>query len=194
VTTAVVRAGTRPRTLTVKIAVAVTAGLLLALGIARVQADPAPSELELRDATPVPAETIEGGGGTLLAVKQWTPKDDLVLICENYEGLLPMRPADLWLEVDVPASGRVLVSVSATTANSEPGLADVWGLMVGDEVVAETHVGRGDTEHRVTARFLVELPPGPARIDVAHRSDRGGSANLFLGPSYGPATIEVWAA
>lgn len=147
-------------------------------------------------AGPVPAETVDGAGGSLLAVKQWTPKQDVVLICDNYEGLLPMRPADLWVEAVIPASGQVLVVVSAQTANSQPGLYDYWGLMIGEEVVAQARVGLGTTEHRVTARFVIDhLAPGElVRIDVAHRSDRGGSANLFLGPTYGPATIEVWSA
>lgn len=190
--TAVVRAGTRLHSPAVRVLLVVTIGLLAALAISHAHAEPAgPPALT---ATPVPAETIEGAGGSLLAVKQWTPERDVVLICENWDGLLPMRPADLWIEVDVPASGRVLVVVSAQTANSEPGLYDYWGLMVGDEVIAQARVGLGDTEHRVDARFLVELEPGLTRIDVAHRSDRGGAATMFLGPTYGPATIEAWSA
>lgn len=146
----------------------------------------------------IDGDTIAGNypGSGLIALKSWTPTTDYVLTCENYAGLLPMRPADLFVELVVPASGRVLVSASAMSAQSEPDLFEYWGIMLGDEVLAEGRVGFGDVQHRVTARFVIDgLEPGAmVRLDLAHRSDEGGSANLFLGPTYGPAVLEVWAA
>jgi hypothetical protein len=192
-TAAAVRAGT------LRIMAAVAVSLALAVGISRASAAPPADPVEeITDARPISAELIDVDypGPGLLALRQWTPTRDVVLMCENYERLLPMRPADLWVDATVPASGRVLLSVSAETSNSEDGLGDYWGIMVGDEVVATGRAGVGDIPHRVTARFVIDdLPPGEVvRFDVAHRSDEGGTANIYLGPTHGPAVLEVWSA
>lgn len=175
------------------LALAVASAIAVAL---HVQPDDQPDALHQEPA--VAGHTVEATptGTQLLAVKQWTPGNDYRLICENFDGLLPMRKADLYITFTAPPSGTVLVSASAMSAQSEPDLYEYWGLMRGDEVVAEGMVGYGDDQHRVTARFVVDdLTPGEeVRLDLAHRSDEGGTANLFLGPSYGPAVLEVWSA
>lgn len=139
---------------------------------------------------------VEGSGGGLLAVKSWTPEVDRLVTCENWDRYEGMHRSDLWVDVTAPESGRVLVSFSAMTGQGVEGLYEYWGVTLADEtVLAGGRVGASTAQHRVSARFLVELEPGvPTRLFWAHRSDRGGTANLYAGPSYGPAVIEVWTA
>lgn len=185
--------------MTIKIVGAAAAGLLIALAINHATTtEPEPPHVEVKGATIEAAELIDADypGPGLIALRQWTPRRDLRLICENYDEMLPMRPADLWVTATVPDTGRVLIVASAQSANSEPDLGDYWGVMIGDDVVASGLVGVGDEPKRAVARFVVEgLTPGEeVRFDIAHRSDEGGTANIYLGPTYGPAVIEVYSA
>lgn len=188
-----VRAGTRTWLLAALVAAVAALGFTFTPATPQVLG----THLELQ-VEPAEGETVTAApaGSELIAVKQWTPGSDYVLMCDNYEGLLPMRKADLFVTFTAPPSGTVVVSASAMSAQSEPDLYEYWGLMLGDEVVAEGMVGYGDQRHRVTARFVVDqLEPGEmVRLDLAHRSDHGGQANLYLGPTYGPAVLEVWSA
>lgn len=146
--------------------------------------------------TPVDPPVDPPAGGGLLAIKSWAPPTDTAISCNNYLAYDAIRIDDLWIETVVPASGRVLVSLNAQTGQGVASKYEFWGLMIGSDVVAKGRVGYSTVFHRVTARFLVEgLTPGETvKLDWAHKTDQGGTANLYVGPEYGPAVMEVWGA
>lgn len=147
-------------------------------------------------AVTVTGTASEPPAGGLLAVKAWMPTTDTQIACNNYLDYDAVRIDDLWIEAVVPASGRVLVSLSAQTGQGVASKYEFWGLMIGAAVVAKGRVGYSTIFHRVTARFLVDgLTPGETvKLDWAHKTEQGGTSNLYVGPEWGPAVMEVWAA
>lgn len=153
-------------------------------------------DLHLKDAADVVTD-VGGGGGTseLLASLSYAPGADGTIHSHNTNTLTDVDATNLAITFTAPASGIVLVRLSAVIEVVTSSLKR-WGLRESTTTLAETiitaNVNMSDC--RMTAVFkLTGLSAGSHTYKWAHRS-ASGSIIMIGGPTYGAAVMEVWSA
>lgn len=139
-----------------------------------------------------------GGGGGILATASKNVAADALSGIQHTTAAFVDVDAALSVTFDAPASGSVVILLEAYPHQSG-GAKQLWNLRDAGGDVAGTSrwIGYDSTTYNgrtVVPIILTGLTPGNSyTYKWGHRTDTGTIAALALGPTYGPATMIVFA-
>lgn len=135
-----------------------------------------------------------GAGAELLALTAYRPGTE-VTNGTTSTAFVDADATNLAVTFTMPASGRVLVRLTATVSISTASA--FWGLREGTADVADSasHAASATTS-RASLALLITGTAGASRtLKWAHRTNNATyEAKIFSGPANGTSMIEVWAA
>lgn len=137
-----------------------------------------------------------GGGGTgaggPLEIVTYDPGSVTTVTDTTIDDI---NAANLAVTFTVPASGSVLIRLSAIAFSGSSGQYVIWALREGTTTIDEARATADSVGQRQNVTFLVTgLTPGAElTYKWAQRNPSGGNANTLFGADGGPAIMEVWA-
>ena len=149
--------------------------------------------------------TLGGSAGTMIALKQYAPgADGTVLNAGAATTVTDIDATNAAVTFTAPATGNVLVRLSALCTISNPGGIGYWSLRDGSTLKDEAWClgdGSGSPTQPVAARKTVGLyvagltPSTSYTYKWAYRVNNASwTHTIYAGPSYGRLLLEVWAA
>lgn len=137
-----------------------------------------------------------GGPGTILALKQYTPgSDSTVHNTTNTTTGEDVDATNAAVTFTAPASGKVLVTISAFCAQNSSGVG-YFQIREGSTVLAEWRGVSGTAfseTHPTVMALLTGVSGGSHTYKMGHRVS-GGNQDVYAGPltgTYGPLVIMV---
>jgi len=141
-------------------------------------------------------QTAAGSGGMLGAVA-YAPVSDTSIATINSATLTDFDAVNLAVTFTAPASGNVLVILTGLTANDTGAARLNWGIREGGSTVGNpidlwpTSNAAGLT---FTAQFYISGVSAGSHTYKWAGSAAANSIILYGGPTFGKATMTVWAA
>jgi hypothetical protein len=132
-----------------------------------------------------------GGGGGILAALSYSG-GSTATVSTTSSTMADVDATNLAITFDVPASGKVVVTLNGWLAGAGPSTTYNWGLRESTTTVADAIVAfaTGSAQFRETVRFLITgLTPGASKTyKWAHRLSSGSNSS---GITYGGANIGI---
>lgn len=145
-----------------------------------------------------PSLTAGGGGGSsMLSYVEYNPGSDITLSTVS-STLVDADATNLAISFTAPDSGRVLVVLngfartSTSAGNVHWGVRDSSAIITGSE--ARMTASNSLSRWTYSKRFSGLTPGASYSWRWAHANVGGVTTDLRVGPSYGPATMQVWSA
>lgn len=139
-----------------------------------------------------------GGGGGALAVVSYNP-DPAVTPATTGTSLTDIDATNLKIDFTVPASGAVIVRLTAHGYTAASNSQLHWGLREGSSDVTGsdqqiTNASSPSAIRTYTGYFSGLTAEAAKTWKWAHRRGGANNANTWYGAGVGPAIMEVWAA
>ncbi len=153
----------------------------------------------LAEAVPTTAGLgIGGGASELIGLAYYRPATDVVIANGSSTTMADVDATNLHVPFLAPASGRVLVKMNAlANSGANHGL---WNVRDSSGDIADTlqyMASYGGAFLNYYTVVVEGLTPGASydwKWGIGHSSGGGGGMDLYGGPEFGQATMEVWSA
>lgn len=156
-------------------------------------------DLHLKDSSGTVTDIGGGGGGTtsLLAVLAYAPGSDTTIGTTSSATLVDVDATNLALAFTAPASGNVLVRLSAVGGPTSGGPAIRWGVRESSSIIAGPllvdPIGITSARYYSAAFYITGVSGGAHTYKFAHACSSNTTA-VYGGPTFGKAVMEIFGA
>lgn len=140
-----------------------------------------------------------GGAGALLAYTEYDPAVLAALSATSSSSFADVDATNLAITFTAPASGRVLVVLSASQQGGTAGTQVYWNLRttapadVADSDMSMNYGNNHIRRNTYRKRFTGLTPSSSYTWRWGHRG-AGGTTYIYAGGDHGAAVMEIWSA